>query len=85
MNSTIVLTTAEAKQIVADRFILVSSVSTGRSRCYESWTETWRRKDGAAVTAEDVRAFVLLPRGQGHYVRAAWSDIIIDCTCDSGD
>ena len=55
------LTTVEARQLVAERFERVERRTLSRGRCYERWTETWRRKDGTDATAVDVHAFELLP------------------------
>lgn len=79
------LTTVEARQLVAERFERVERRTLATGRCYERWTETWRRKDGADATAVDVHAFELLPNGQEHSVRAQGPDIILTCACDSGD
>jgi len=79
------LTTAEARALIVERFVQASSVVTSRGRCYEAWTETWRRADGADATEADVHAFQLLPRGQGHGVSANGPVVTLNCTCDSSD
>lgn len=79
------LTTNEAQSLVNERFTKTGHVTTSSGRCYEAWTETWRRKDGAAATEADVHAFQLLPRGQGHGVTASGTVITLHCTCDSSD
>jgi hypothetical protein len=78
------LTTAEARQLVAERFERVERRTLSRGRCYERWTETWRCKDGTDATGADVHAFEILPNGQEHFVRAQGPDIILTCACDSG-
>lgn len=79
------LTQAEARKLVSDRFDRVDRVTLSKGRCYERWTETWRRRDGAPATAADVHAFEIQPRGQEHSVRADGPDIILNCACDSSD
>jgi hypothetical protein len=78
------LTTAEARQLVSARFTRVDRRTLSSGRCYERWTETWRRNDGADATDVDVHAFELQPRGQEHSVRAYGPDIILNCALDSG-
>ena len=78
------LTTTEARQLVSERFTRIDRRTLSTGRCYERWTETWRRKDGSDATGADVHAFELLPQGQEHSVRAHGPDIILNCACDSG-
>jgi len=85
MATPIYLTEAEARRLTDERFALVSRVTTRSGRCYEAWTETWHRKDGADAIDLDIHAFELQPRGQGHSVRASGPDVTLNCTCDSSD
>lgn len=79
------MTRDEAKARVLALFQRVDERTTKTGRCYREWTEAWARNDGATPTDEDVQAFKLLPRGQGHEVRVIGGHIMLDCMLDSSD
>lgn len=79
------MTRDEAKARVQALFQRVEERTTKTGRCYREWVEIWSRNDGAPPTAEDVQAFALLPRGQGHGVAIADGRIVLDCMLDSSD
>ena len=76
----------EAEAHIAQYFSLVETKLIFSSRCYMEWMELWEKKDSQRVTAEDLRSFAAVPRGQGHTViQLTESTIKLLCSCDSGD
>lgn len=76
----------KAKIYTDSRFQRVKWETTYTSRCYEEWYEIWATKDCSPVTDQDIEAFKLQPRGQGHGVeRFGETHIRLNCVCDSGD
>lgn len=79
------MTRDEAQTRVDERFTRIERNTLAQGRCYESWTELWEAKKDL-VDVDDVKAFELLPRGQGHQVqKLSESQIKLHCVCDSGD
>lgn len=75
----------EAQHYTNKHFRRVKSETTHSSNCYTEWYEVWEKVEGT-VTEEDLQAFRLQPRGQGHHVlQVSPVGIRLNCVCDSGD
>ena len=76
----------QAREYTDSRFTCIERKTTYTSRCYEEWYEVWETTEGDLVNKEDVDAFRLQPRGQGHGVeQISPRRIKLSCICDSGD
>lgn len=77
---------AIAETHITTHFFLVRTEVIFSSNCYTEWMEVWKKNDSQKVTAEDLRCFAVVPRGQGHTViQLDESTVKLLCSCDSGD
>lgn len=79
-------TSKTANAHIAQYFSVVKTEVLFSSNCFTEWMEVWKKNDSQKVTAEDLRCFAVVPRGQGHTViQLNESTVKLLCSCDSGD